>query len=399
MTAASALVADCLINLFGAAGALLLARAARRTDLRGPVTRRIMFALWFVAALFLVRVASWMWDHALADTVAVLMASATPLVSLIVAEGLLRRHAPRPLKIALVAAPCLVTAMSALPFISVEAATFALMATVTGGFVSIAVLLWRRDRAGLSASENAAASGVLAALLVLAPLVATDFRSLWPDIPVRLGALGALVLLYIGLGSGNLHATLKARAVTVLVFAACGAALALGLSIAAPAQDMADLIRVAATATAAILFAQLWVQNHHSPQEDARALTTMLAVTTPQDFLRLVTDHPLFGGADFLSGTALDQVRHPAFATLLAEQPTLRRRAAPWGRSAQDAGVERALSLMAAYEATHLAVISFEPLRLVAFSLPPTAGDTRTEGMIEVARLVGETVYLKADRT
>lgn len=399
MSAAPSLVADCLINLFGAAGALMLAREARRIDPRGPVTRRIVFALWFVAALFLVRVASWISGDAIADTTAVLMASATPLVSLIVVEGMLRRHAPRPLKTALAAAPVLVTAIALVPFPTTTMANTTLMITVAGGFASIAILLWRRDQTALSSSENAAAAGVLAALLVLAPLIATDFRSLWPDTPVRLGALGALVLLYIGLGSGNHSQALKVRAVNVLVFTAIGAALAVGQSLVVPAFDTADMIRVVATVTAAILFAVLWVQNHHTREEEARALASLLTVATPQAFTRLVTEHPLFGGAHVLSGPTLDHVRHPAFDALFRESPTLRLAAAPWGRSPDNAGVERALSLMSAYDATHLASISLEPMRLIAFSLPPTLGDTRTESLLEVARLVGETVHLKADRT
>ena len=42
-------------------------------------------------------------------------------------------------------------------------------------------------------------------------VIVTDFRSLWPDIYVRLGAVGALLVLYIGLGSDSLQMPVRDR--------------------------------------------------------------------------------------------------------------------------------------------------------------------------------------------
>lgn len=399
MSASPALAADVLVNLFGAAGAVLLAREAHRNDPRGAVTRRIVVALGLVAALFLVRVMAWAGDGTLAHALSTLLAASTPLASLLVAEGMLRRHAPRALKLALAAAPFVVTVVGRLPFVPEWAGNAMLMIVVTGGFAAIAGLLWTRDASSLTASENSAVRGVLVALLVLAPMIATDFRSLWPEVPVRLGALGALVLLYVGLGSGNLGATLIARAVNVALFVACATTLALGLGAVVPDLGAADFVRAVAVSLSAILLSALWVQNHNRLDDGEQTLQPLLAVRTREDFARLLAEHPLFGGARVLGDATLDNVRHPGFASLFEHQPTLRHSAAPWGRAATDPGVERALSLMTAYEATHLGLVSREPLRLVAFSLPATASDAGTESAVEVARLVGEIVYLEAERT
>jgi hypothetical protein len=57
MTAAAdpKLIADVLVNLFGALGTLVVAYNLRRSDPHGPVTSRAICALGLVAALFLMR--------------------------------------------------------------------------------------------------------------------------------------------------------------------------------------------------------------------------------------------------------------------------------------------------------------------------------------------------------
>jgi len=214
------LVADALVNLFAAIGALALAREVHRADPLGSVTQRIKLALRFVGTLFLVRAIAWTGGDQLSLNVADVLAAATPLVALLVAEGLLRRHGPLPLKLALAAAPLLLVLVKLAPLVPIEAQVVALALLVLGGFAAVAALLWQRDPATLTSAENANVRRVLLAVLVLVPMILTDFRSLWPEVPVRLGAVGALLLLYLGFGVGNVHASDLARGGTIAMFAA-----------------------------------------------------------------------------------------------------------------------------------------------------------------------------------
>lgn len=61
------------------------------------------------------------------------------------------------------------------------------------GFVTCGLLLARRDRTELMGSENRSIGRLAVGALLVLPFILTDFRTLWPDIPVRLGALGALL--------------------------------------------------------------------------------------------------------------------------------------------------------------------------------------------------------------
>lgn len=394
MTLEPTFVADALVNLFGAGGAMVVAYEVRRNDPKGPVSRRIVFALWFVAALFVTRTWSWSTDGLLADAMADAMASATPLVSLIVAEGLLRRHAPRWLKLALAAGPLAVFGVKLMSFLPEMVPIVLLLATVLGGYVAIAVLLWRRDVASLTAAENTTIRRVTLAVLLLAPLIVTDFRSLWPDLPVRLGALGALVLLYIGLGIGNFHAQLRGRMLNIVMFAVIAAV----FSVAYVATGQSDggipqMLRAAAVGVAGLLFAALFSEAQGARLERGRGHISIAEATTPAEFLQRLSSHALLGGAQILPAATLEHVDHPAFRSLLSSKRILRRAAAPWGRTGTDDGVERASSLMAAYDATHLLMVTSSPLRIMVLSLPATAIDARSEAEIDLVRLVGERIY------
>jgi hypothetical protein len=389
-----ALAADGLVNLFGAGGVLVVANEARRADPHGPVTRRVVAALNLVAVLFVVRVAAWFTGNSLLGTLEHILASAAPLCSLIVAEGLLRRHAPRWLKIALVVSPIALMLMEIIPTVPRLFGNDLLLATVVGGYCAVAALLWLRDVNSLTAAENRTVRRLLLAVVVLAPLILTDFRSLWPDIYVRMGAVGALLVLYLGLGSGNLHVPLRARLLSLGMFLLIAALL--GFEYTAIGQHgSGDLFSSTTVGFSGLLFAALFSEARGASLERNRPAQPMIGAKTIKAFTERLAAHPLLSGSRVLSGAMLDDVRDPSFVNLLADERVLRRSARPWGRSATDDGVERAISLMTAYDATHLALLTARPLRVIAVQLPGIAVDERTESEIELVRLVGALAYAR----
>jgi hypothetical protein len=392
------LVADGLVNLFGAGGALVVAAETNRVDPRGPVTRRIVFALRFVAALFLVRAVAWLSGNGPANALVAFLASGTPLVSLIVAEGLLRRHGPSWLKVGLCIGPVLMVTGS-IPFVPQSVHNGLLLAIVLIGFGAVAGFLALRDTKSLTAAEEAMIRRLLTAFVFLAPLVVTDFRSIWPDIPVRLGAVGALLVLYVGLGSGNVKSSMGMRLASVGVFLAIAALLAFGHVVTRPSSGADEIIRACAVGFSGLMFAALFSEAQGARAERSRTVAPLIASTTTAEFTENLRRHPLLGEARILDGNALDHVRHPALVTLLAEQRVLHRAAKPWGRTDEDDGVERAVSLMTAHDATHLMLLTCEPLRLVAFAVPAIAADARTDSEIQIAQRIGELVYARESAT
>src|SRR6185436_15867484 len=143
------LIADVLVNLFAALGTLVVAYNLRRSDPHGPVTRRAVFALALIAALFLMRCLAWSTGSRFLLGIVDILAATTPLVGLLVAEGLLRRHAPRWLKLAVLCGAMLVALFTIVPKVPPVVASAVELAVVAGGFGAVGVFLWRRDRASL----------------------------------------------------------------------------------------------------------------------------------------------------------------------------------------------------------------------------------------------------------
>ena len=95
-------IADSIVNLCGAIGLGVAMVMLHRRDPRSPLTKRLLLALGVITSLFFVRGAAWWTGSVWLDRLSVIPAALVPLGALIVTEGILRRHAPRALKIAIV---------------------------------------------------------------------------------------------------------------------------------------------------------------------------------------------------------------------------------------------------------------------------------------------------------
>src|ERR1700750_1768648 len=151
----SGAIADSIVNLCGAAGLAVAMIAFHRRDPRGPLTRRLLFLLGIVAALFLIRGVAWWSDSPSLDWLSAIPAALVPLGALIVTEGILRRHAPRPFKRIAVYGALLLGLGGALGLESwAMPYAIALVLFQLAGFAACVLLLAARDRSQSLASEN-----------------------------------------------------------------------------------------------------------------------------------------------------------------------------------------------------------------------------------------------------
>lgn len=387
------LVADVLVNLFGALGTLVVAYNLRRSDPHGPVTARAIVALGLVAILFLVRSVAWSTSSGFLAAVVGILAAALPLAALLVAEGLLRRHAPRVLKLAILWGGVAAAVCSIVPKLPGIVATFVLHVVVTGGFAAIGVLLWMRDQTSLTDGENAVIRRVVAAIVLLVPLIATDFIAIMPDLPMRFGAVGALVALFFAFGPGR--DTNRQRILSLLIFVAIAGLFAFGYLSAGHSHDMGQAIRTMAVGLCGLMLAALCSEVVGAQSERRKPADPLLTACTPEQFAGALTQHRLIGNALILGEGDVAPLRHRAFDALIAERPILKRADAPWGRAARDDGVERAMSLFMTYDATHIMRLSQQPPRLAIFALPQISADARTESEIAAAQRIGELIFTR----
>jgi hypothetical protein len=387
----SGMIADSIVNLCGAIGLSVAMMTFYRRDPRSPLTFRLLLALGVIATLFLMRGAAWWTGSAVLDRLSVIPASLIPLGALIVTEGILRRHAPRAVKMAALIGGIVLglggvigLARFAMPY-AVALSLFQL-----AGFAICAWLLAARDRAALMASENRSITRLAVGALVVIPFILTDFRTLFPDIPVRLGALGALLTVTVMLIAGG-GAETRRHGLTLMALRLISSAL-LGIAAAHIAPDVgaAQVIRFCAVAVAGVLTIGLMTDALRAlfESQEPGVLNSVAAspARTRDQLIAELAHHPIFESARRYRENELAAYDPPLLRDFLLERRVLRRPDAPWGLPATDPATERMISLMTANSATHVIVLSHEPVDLIALAVPVTSADPATETALALVR-------------
>ncbi len=384
-------IADSIVNLCGAIGLSVAMLTLYRRDPRSPLTRRLLVALGIVASLFLVRGAAWWSGSVLLDDLSSIPAALIPLGALVVTEGILRRHAPRAVKIAILIGGIALGLGGALglerftmPY-SIVLALFQL-----GGLATCAWLLATRDRAALMASENRSIGRLTFGAILVIPFMLTDFHTLAPDIPVRLGALGALLVVTAILIAGSGEETRRQALVMTALRLSSSALLGAAAACVSPDVDAAQVMRFAAVAVSGVLAIGLMVDalRAHFESQVPGVLNSVAAspARTRDELISELEHHPIFESARRYRESELVAWDPPLLRDFLSTRRVLRRTEAPWGLASSDPAVERAVSLMAANSATHLIILNHDPVDLIVLAVPVISADPATETALALVR-------------
>ena len=393
----SGVIADSIVNLCGAIGLTVAMMTLYRRDPKSPLTRRLLFALGVIAILFFVRGAGWAMRSRFLDRLSVVPAAFIPLGALVVTEGMLRRHAPRAVKMAALIGGIVLglgglfgLERFAMPY-AAALSTFQL-----AGIASCAALLATRDRAALMASENRSIGRLAVGALIVIPFILTDFRTLFADIPVRLGALGAMLAVTVMLIAGG-GAETRRHGLSMTALRLIGSAL-LGIAAAfiAPDVDGAQITRFCAVAVAGVLTISLMTDALRALFESQEpSVLNSVAASPAQTRDQLIAElarHPIFESARRFRESELAVYDPPLLHVFLSRRRVLRRPDAPWGSSSSDPAVERIVSLLAANSGTHVIVLSHDPVDLIVLAVPVTSADPATEtALVLVRRLLALT--------
>ncbi len=385
------MTADSIVNLCGAIGLTVAMMTFYRRDPRGPLTRRLLMALGVIALLFFIRGAAWATGSKFLDSLSEIPAALIPLGALLLTEGILRRHAPRAVKLAALIGGI---ALGLGGMLGLERFAIAYAVALSGfqlaGIAICALLLATRDRATLMASENRGISRLAIGALVVIPFILTDFRTLFPDIPVRLGALGALLTVTVMLIAGGGAETRRHGVAMMALRLISSALLGCAAAFIAPDVDGAQIIRFCAVAVAGVLTIALMTDALRALFElqEPGVLNSVAAslAQTRDELIAELARHPIFDGARRFRESELASYDPPLLHDFLSSRRVLRRSDAPWGLASTDPAVERMVSLMTANSATHVIVLSHDPMDLIVLAVPVTSADPATETALALVR-------------
>lgn len=389
----SAVIANAIVNLCGAIGLGVAMLALYRRDARSPLTGRLMIALGIVALLFLMRSTAWLTGSGLVDDLSVIAAAAIPFGALIVTEGMLRRHAPRAIKLAVITGAVVLGVGGALGLGHFDMPyAVALALFLLSGFAACAFMLATRDRQSLMASENRSIDRMTVGAIIVLPFIVTDFGALMPGMPVRLGALGALLVVTAVLIAGSSGEARWHGVLLTVLRLASSALLGLAASFVAADVDAAQIARFCAIAVSGVLTIGLMTDTLRATLESrAPGVLSSVAISPATGRDQLIAEllrHPLFESAQRLREDDLAAYDPLLLRNRLATHRVLRRSDAPWGHPPGDPAVERLMSLMAAGNATHLVVLSQDPVDILVLAVPVISADPATETAIALVQRI-----------
>ncbi|MEM9784984.1 MAG: hypothetical protein AAF801_00680 [Pseudomonadota bacterium] len=396
MIAAATILVQLFLSCAALLGLFVLRRALIARDPWDPINRRFIFGIQVTMMLFAARVLMIVTGIEAFRTFVLLAAGLIPLAVLLLTEGLLRRHAPASIKL-FVGGGAVVAAITSLWYSdSIDPARlFTLLAFQLLGFILSGWLVLSRDKASLSASENAMVVRLGFSLFLFIPLAAGDFLLLYIDLPIQFSALGVLILCWLAIGLGRAHqghrATLANLAVMIV------AAVLVGGMIGFLAELGRDgmLLSIAAIMTTLFLVAILNDARALRLEEQSLGLLRHLATAQTDDpmaFLQDLQDHPLVEGAVVVSEDSLSGLQEPVLDQIFTVSPVLRKADPPQLGALADDHISY---LFERYSATHVMLAVPRPRVLIALSMPSLSASPQAELELQVVQRMA---VLMADR-
>lgn len=373
------LPAATLLTLIALAATLVARRGIAAAARRSPVAARLRLVYGLVGALLTLRLLYAVWAVAPVAAAIMITAAWLPAAALRLAEELVRRHAPRPVKFAALGGALVFTFLAVtLGLVWSEAAIIGIAVFQSLAIVAIIALLLG-GRHDISLAEKQAADLFTIALLLAMPLVLTDFQRILPDLPVRGGGFAVLILILatsrLVAGEGRPRQLFADMA---LALGAGGiAALAL-TSLPLTAPQTLPFIACAVAGAALLLLIERFAREDRSAPDLLSALAA-----SPNDRGAMLAAHPLLDRGIVVEGDSLADYP-PALIERLAEHRlvsgAMARRDPMLGEAAAD--------MLGRHAASHLMRLSQAPPRFLAISAGGLAETALDEELEIAARLI-----------
>lgn len=376
-------IADTLVSTAALVGVLLLIGLISRHGTADPLNRRFLFGLGLIAALLATRVIYWSTAIAIFNTLTIVSAGLIPLGALLLTEGLLRRHAPRALKMPVAAGSVLFVLFAFLPGWLVEPLlSWSLLCYQFFAFIAIGWLAVMRDRDKLSSAENRMVDRIAMSLLLIVPAMLTDFHIAKTGVPVRLGGIAILYLCWLSVSLGRPQLSHRDTLSAFLVLTASSVLAGLAIALIAGLDNIMT-VQAISVILSSVLVAAIYNDSTTSRTEERRESLIRHMAEGPlgdsEAFLRALQSHILVEGALILKPHDLADFDLDVLARLLRLHTVCGKGELHPGGQVSESMTEQLAWLFEKYEATHVLLASDNPLTLLALNMPALAASPGAE--------------------
>lgn len=360
------MIPDITVSLCSVAGLLAVLRAFQGQGTRDQ-TAYFFTSLLMMAAVFqAARVLTWLDITILFRFLTYATAAALPLVTFLLAEALLRRHAPLAAKYAVAGGAAVLMVAATLPWLTGNRTyAAALMLYQLGTFCYVAWMIWGRDLTTLTDAENRRIGQMGLALAALIPFLLTDFRHEMMPIPVRLSGLAVLVFCWVVLRQQVGHASRTDDGVALGLMTISATILGL-LAAAQFGHGRTGGFQTAAMAISVILALDVLRLSLQARRLRNRA-TVLNSLSLSGDpagfasFLNSIEDAAADEGVLFLQTTAIADFDPPQMIASFGDAMHISLRDLPAEPACDTIGQSQIRTLMNRYGATSVFVVAENP--------------------------------------
>jgi hypothetical protein len=202
--------------------------------------------------------------------------------------------------------------------------------------------------------------------------------------------LGALLVVTAVLIAGTGAETRRQGILMTTLRLSSSALLGVAAAYLSPDADAAQVMRFCAIAISGVLSIGLMTDTLRAYFESQvpGVLNSVAAspATTRDQLISELARHPIFESARRYRESDILAYDPPLLRDFLSSRRVLRRPEAPWGLSSTDPAVERMVSLMAANSATHVIILSHDPVDIIVLAVPVISADPATETALALLR-------------
>lgn len=368
------------LTVIGLVAALMARAGVAAAARKGGVATHLARLLNLIVLLLALRLAG-LWQPTPMLVIAKMVVAAwLPLVTLRLAEELVRRHAPRMVKL-LALGGAVIFSILAVVFGRVWTGPAVIALALFQAVVVMAILVHLyQQRGSVSLSERRAVDMLALAFALALPLLATDFAWAFPNLPFRGGPFAALVfVLACSLLAGVTSRPLRLLS-DVLKLAGAGALVGLAVHLAGGPETLVSQLAATAGASAALV---LLAERFAGSPSRGEGLLSAIARAAP-DQAATLSSHPLLANAVMVTADALSDLPEDLLIGLAA-RPVWTTTRDPENDTLSGAARE----LLARYGASHLLRLPQTPTpRFLAISGGALDEDRLTRELTIVARLL-----------